>query len=218
MAIRRPVNVQCPQCAKESTFTMWQNIDSLEDPALKQQILDGTLFDFKCPYCDYAASLHYDVLFNIPDHGTMLHLINDPEQALKLPETIEAQEELLPEDAKRNAKLYIQRIVPDLITLREKTLIFINDLDDRVIEIMKVLYSGQFVQQKGVEPQHIFFSINDKGERQFEFYGESELLAIAAFDQSLYKTVLHAPKPKLKPIRNDKTYFINKEWALNFTK
>ena len=47
MANRKPVNVACPNCSKQSTFTMWQNVDSMQDPMLKQQILVGTIFDFK---------------------------------------------------------------------------------------------------------------------------------------------------------------------------
>lgn len=218
MATRRPVNVKCPQCGKESTFSMWQNVDSLEDPMLKQQIIDGVLFDFKCPYCDYSVALHYDLLFNMPDHGVMLHMIADHEQAVKVPAAIEEQEKLLPAEARENAKLYIHRIVPDAITLREKTLIFELDLDDRVIELMKVLYAAQYVTQKGVEPEHIFFSINNKQEKQFELYSESELLAIAVFDEDLYKTLQHSPQRKLKPIRNDRCYFVDREWALNSAK
>lgn len=218
MATRRPVNVKCPQCGKESTFSMWQNVDSLEDPMLKQQIIDGVLFDFKCPYCDYSVSLHYDLLFNMPDHGVMLQMIVNPEQAAKGPEAIEAQERLLPAEAQQYAKQYIHRIVPDPITLREKILIFELDMDDRVIELMKILYAAQYVTQKGVEPEHIFFSINNKQEKQFELYGESELLAIAVFDEDLYKNLQHSPQRKLKPIRKDRCYFVDREWAINSTK
>lgn len=218
MAIRKPVNVKCPQCGKESTFSMWQNVDSLEDPMLKQQIIDGVLFDFKCPYCDYSVSLHYDLLFNMPDHGVMLQMIVNPEQAAKGPEAIEAQERLLPAEAQQYAKQYIHRIVPDPITLREKILIFELDMDDRVIELMKILYAAQYVTQKGVEPEHIFFSINNKQEKQFELYGESELLAIAVFDEDLYKNLQHSPQRKLKPIRKDRCYFVDREWAINSTK
>lgn len=218
MAIRKPVNVKCPQCGKESTFSMWQNVDSLEDPMLKQQIVDGVLFDFKCPYCDYSVSLHYDLLFNMPDHGVMLQMIVNPEQAAKGPEAIEAQERLLPAEAQQYAKQYIHRIVPDPITLREKIIIFELDMDDRVIELMKILYAAQYVTQKGVEPEHIFFSINNKQEKQFELYGESELLAIAVFDEDLYKNLQHSPQRKLKPIRKDRCYFVDREWAINSTK
>lgn len=218
MAIRKPVNVQCPQCSKESTFSLWQNIDSLEDPMLKRQIIDGVLFDFKCPYCEYSVALHYDLLFNIPDHGVMLHMITDPEQAQKVPAAIEEHEQMLPPEAQANAKLYIHRVVPDAITLREKTLIFEADLDDRVIEIMKVLYVGQYVEQKGEEPNSIYFSINDKQEKVFELYSETSLLAIATFDEGLYKNILHSPQRKLKPIRNDRRYFVDRNWALESTK
>ena len=218
MATRRPVNVSCPQCSKQSTFSMWQNINSLEDPMLKQQILDGTLFDFKCPYCDYSVALHYDILFNMPEHGVMLHMIAEPENAAKVPEAIETHESMLPMEAQKNAKLYIHRVVPDLITLREKTLIFQEELDDRVLELMKVIYNAQLKEQKGVEAEHIFFSVNGNKEKVFELYGESKLIAIAPVDMNLYKSILHSSERKLKPIRNDRQYFVNQEWAINSAK
>lgn len=218
MANRKPVNVACPNCSKQSTFTMWQNVDSMQDPMLKQQILDGTIFDFKCPYCEYEVAMNYDLLFNMPDHGVMLHLIVDAEQALKLPELIEAQENGLTGDAKKMAKMYIHRIVPDLLTLREKTLIFDKDLDDRVIELMKYIYAAQYIEQKGIEPQHVFFSVNEKNEPQFELYGDSELLAVAVYDKNLYTSLQHSPKRKLKPIRSDRQYFVDKAWAINSVK
>lgn len=125
---------------------------------------------------------------------------------------------MLPPEAQANARLYIHRVVPDAITLREKTLIFEADLDDRVIEIMKVLYVGQYVEQKGEEPNSIYFSINDKQEKVFELYSETSLLAIATFDEGLYKNILHSPQRKLKPIRNDRRYFVDRNWALESTK
>lgn len=218
MAIRRPVNIKCPQCEKESTFSMWQNINSLEDPMLKQQILDGTLFDFKCPYCEYNVAMYYDITFNMPEHGVMLHMIADPEHAKKVPAAIEEHENMLPLEAQKNAKAYIHRVVPDLITLREKTLIFEAQLDDRVLELMKVIYNAQLKEQKGVEAEHIFFAINNQNGQVFEFYGESELIAIAPLDMNLYKTLLHAPQKKLKPIRNDRQYFVDQDWAINSAK
>lgn len=213
MANSRSVNVACPNCSKESTFIIWQNVSSIEDPMLKKQILDGTLFDFKCPYCEYSVALHYDLLFNMADRGVMLHLINDEEQAKNVPAMIEAQEASLPREAQESAKKYIHRIVPDILSLREKAIIFENDLDDRVIELMKVVYCGQFEEQKGITVQHIFFSANGDN-WQFELFGESELLAIAPFDKNLYTSLQHAPKRKLKPIRNDRRYFVDREWAV----
>ena len=216
MATRKPVNVKCPQCDKESTFSVWMNIDSMEDPMLKQQILDGTLFDFKCPYCEYSVALHYDVLFNMPDHGTMLHMIANPDQASQVPIMIEEQEKMLSGQELQNAKLYIHRVVNNIYQLREKAMIFENDLDDRVIELMKIIYSGQFHEQRGVEPEYIFFGVNAQLEKNFEFYdAEGALLAIAPVDMNLYKSIQHSPQRKLKPIRTDRLYFVNKEWALN---
>lgn len=214
MATRRMVNVNCPHCSKESSFTMWQNIDSVEDPMLKQQIIDGTILDFKCPYCDYSVALHYDLLVNLRDDGVMLHMIANPEDAAKLPGLIEEQEKMLPVEAQAAARLYVQRIVPDLATLREKILIFDADLDDRVIELMKVVYSGQFAAQRGFEPAHVFFDVNEKGERVFELYSDDDILATAPVDKDLYNSLQHAPKRKLKAIRKDRVYFVNKEWAL----
>ena len=180
---------------------------------LKQQIIDGTLCDFKCPYCEYGVAMSYDLLFNMSDHGVMLHMICDEKQALNVPAMIEAQEASLPRDAQESAKKYIHRIVPDILSLREKAIIFEHDLDDRVIELMKVVYCGQFEEQKGITVQHIFFSANGDN-WQFELFGESELLAIAPFDKNLYTSLQHAPKRKLKPIRNDRRYFVDREWAV----
>ena len=130
-----------------------------------------------------------------------------------VPAMIEAQEASLPREAQESAKKYIHRIVPDILSLREKAIIFEHDLDDRVIELMKVVYCGQFEEQKGITVQHIFFSANGDN-WQFELFGESELLAIAPFDKNLYTSLQHAPKRKLKPIRNDRRYFVDREWAV----
>lgn len=219
MANRRPVTVACPQCSKQSTFTIWQNIDSMQDPMLKQQIIDGTICDFKCPYCEYGVAMSYDLLFNMSDHGVMLHMICDEKQALNVPAMIEAQEDELEGDAKKLAKMYIHRVVPDVLTLREKTLIFEQDLDDRVIELMKVIYAGQCIEQKKGDPEYVFFALNAKQEKQFEMYAENgALIAIAMFDMNLYKSLQHSPKRKLKPIRNDRAYFVDRAWAMNSIK
>jgi len=45
------VQIQCPDCKKESSFTIWDSVNVDLDPELKQAVMDGSLFQFQCPFC-----------------------------------------------------------------------------------------------------------------------------------------------------------------------
>ena len=78
------VTAQCPKCDLDFCFTKWDKISASDDPHLKQQILDGSLFYVTCPSCGWTMNLSQDLRYTDLDKGYYIYLF--PARAGELPE------------------------------------------------------------------------------------------------------------------------------------
>jgi len=142
----------CPGCSQSSEVTIWESINVGLDPELKQKVLDGTLFSFECPVCGHKESLVYATLYHDQERRFMTWWM--PSVDGKKPH--ESLEEL----NKNRIKLlnYRLRLVPSLNRLKEKILIFENDLDDRVIELLKLVVWSSKLEVMGILKDQIYFN------------------------------------------------------------
>ncbi len=150
--------VSCPKCGAPIHFTMWETINTMIDTALPD-IISGKLFDVECEACGYKTFVNYPMLFNDMINWVMIQYVfpQNKEEAVK---TIS---EAFAEKGIR------ARLVTSQDELREKASIFNAGLDDRVIEIMKVLTLQMIEPQiAGKEVGHVFY-VDNNGSPAMEF-------------------------------------------------
>ncbi|WP_312095591.1 CpXC domain-containing protein [Aminipila sp.] len=128
--------VLCPECGNKQNFVLWQNIIADLDPQLKEKVLNGELFVFTCEKCGKRFPITYPCLYHDMEKHLMVYLAADKDDVeemnkvlLNSPETFEIQ-------ARQG---YIYRAVGTVNELAEKIMIHDMKLDDRVIEIIKML-------------------------------------------------------------------------------
>ena len=73
MSLRRKKTVACPKCNKESDYLFWESLNGDLDPEAKTQLIDGTFFQFKCPYCGHECKVDYGMLYHDMAHQTMIY-------------------------------------------------------------------------------------------------------------------------------------------------
>lgn len=121
--------VQCSRCGATHSITVRDSINVREDPALKAQVLDGSVFVWECPHCGARNLVRSQTLYHDPDEKLMVWLTSGSEE---LEERVRAAyggvEEL---------KGYTARFVDDAGSLIEKVKIFDAGLDDVVMEMTK---------------------------------------------------------------------------------
>jgi hypothetical protein len=126
MVIRGTANVTCPACGKQQDCPLVQTIDPRENPGDKQKLLDGELDVLVCA-CGKRTQLAANVLFRQGDYTCQV---------------VPGGEKAMEEAAAAFAASGIggtRRLVPSLNALVEKVKLLDAGLDDRAIEMTKVL-------------------------------------------------------------------------------
>ena len=124
--------ITCRHCEKSFQETIWNTINTEISPDIKELFLTGKLFCHPCPHCGAPVFLNYTVLYHDTNINTAIYYIVNEEEIANATKAFE----LMPFD-------YPKRIVSTLFDLKEKLLIFSNKLDDRIIEILKIIITFQ---------------------------------------------------------------------------
>ncbi len=197
--------IQCPQCGKEVEVTLWDSLNGDLDPKAKQELLDGSLFNFVCPECGYETRMDYGVLYHDMTHNVMVYYVAE-EAVAEAKSIFDSMEDVT------GIKMpgYRRRIVTNQNALREKAIIFENELDDRVIELIKCIYLAHASKQyPDANIEAVFFFIAD-GKNILQFIGDAPISA--EFDSSMYDTIATNFADILTE-ETDKEVRIDLDWA-----
>ena len=132
----------CSRCAQPHDFQYAPSAS----PALRDKILDGSLFTWNCPSCGAANLASYPFLYHDAGQKLMLVLTNAALGADSLPDG------------------YTGRIVRSVGDLVEKVKIFDAGLDDIVVEMVKMItrkelgkdVSLKFLKMDGADAEMTF--------------------------------------------------------------
>lgn len=129
----RPISYEtvCDGCQRQFPVTLWTSVNAALDPRLKADLMKRRLFRFSCPHCRNVVEREYDVLYHDPKKSVMIWLKHPADSGVMtmLSEPLNLVEQTLRE--------YQLRLVTKFGALIEKIHCFDNDLDDRVIELLK---------------------------------------------------------------------------------
>lgn len=120
--------IACPHCKSSHTIKVYQSINVLENPELKEKIKDGSLFTWTCPLCGTTELIRNQVLYHDPLEKQMYWMTQG---------MIELEERLKALRIEEGLESYSLRIVDSVGELIEKVKIHDAGLDDMVIEMCK---------------------------------------------------------------------------------
>lgn len=132
MSESRTLTVACPLCGHEQPFESWDCLHAEANPELKDSLLAGTLTLLMCKECGANTDVLHPLLYQDGSRHLMVWLVpgeGRPEPVL----------ELFGDKAPELLTSYQFRLVRSLNALKEKVLIADAGLDDRVMELFKVL-------------------------------------------------------------------------------
>ena len=143
MSINRKLSVRCPKCGAVSDITVWSSITADDSPDLKKDLLSGRINMFRCPDCEAAALMPEPMLYSDSVKKLMISFYptNDPVQKQ------ERYEQII-KSSKESGELkaldgWNLRFLTDHNELLEKLLIFENGLNDKAIEVIKLMILSQ---------------------------------------------------------------------------
>ena len=130
MAFVREISSRCTSCGEAHTVQTYGSINVSEDPSLKENVKDGSLFVWECPHCGQLNLAKYPTLYHDPENKVMIWL-------LPTGEVLDPGTESGMEAVAKELDDYTLRRVDDIGSLIEKVNIFDADLNDMVIEMCK---------------------------------------------------------------------------------
>ena len=148
----------CSKCGAEFSAPDLRSINVDKDPALKAQVMDGSLFVVKCPRCGFSSLVSEPVLYH------------DPSQQLLIAYTTAGL-------SSEGLEGYTCRLVSSIGELIEKVKIFDAGLNDLLVEMCKFVTCQEL--KKEVPMRFVRLDGAD-GEMTFTYPegGEMQLVAV----------------------------------------
>lgn len=206
------VDVKCPICRHDGKFKIYANVDGDNQKDLKEKILTGELFTYICPVCNNRVNINYGMLYR-QDKDKFIGKIAVDELEFEQARQTFGNIEKIENKKIRKTMSYLldfdKRIVPNWQALAEKIMIKDTGLDDRVIELIKVIYIQAFYKDHpDKEVKAVYFARNNGG-NYIVFTGkESFTMPIS---DSLYKKL----QDQLKKIDMIDDLVVDLKWADN---
>ena len=199
--------ITCPKCGKSHPFTVWDSINTMENPEMKEKVRNDEAFRYRCPDCGATSLLNYNFLYHQQEDKMIIFVDADGSSYKEM-------EDLL--SRRGNAfDGYLKRIVLSYNEFKEKLLILDAGLDDRIVEIIKSsIWDNVEDKYKDKRIDEIYFATNEDGDHGFLFRKEGKMIESMEFDMSLYNAIKEAALARIDVLsRGD--LIINRKWAKN---
>lgn len=159
MSLNSKNTVKCPSCGNVQDITTWNSITVADSPDLKKELLGRKVNMLECTSCGAKSLMPVPLLYNDADKKLLISFTPATEK-----DEIEHNFSELSENTKKSVDIsmfegYNLRYVHDYNNLLEKILIFDCGLNDKVIEIIKLMVLSN-------EP--------DKADRRVCMFGKAE--------------------------------------------
>lgn len=110
--------ITCPKCGKKTSFLVWDSINTMKDPEMKEKVRNDEAFRFHCPECGASALLNYNFLYHQQEDKVLIYVSADGEDASEMAQIL---------DQRGNAfDGYRKRIVRSYNAFKEKLLILMR--------------------------------------------------------------------------------------------
>lgn len=205
--------ITCPKCGHEQEVMIYRSINASLDVEARDKLLGNQLFSFSCKECGEMTPLLFDCLYHDMEHGLMVWLKPElsKEELEEMNEGICQMETLDPSMKER----YRYRIVRTVNELKEKLTIERENLDDRIIELVKTVYLAHVAEKIGERTvAEVMFDIIDDGYFFTIFYeDEGADPGVIMMDMDVYRRVKEQYEEILNANQTQGFQDISFEWA-----
>jgi len=217
MSMERTISITCPGCGNSSDFVIWQSINTVMDPEMKQAVRDGSAFAFTCPHCKQTRNVDYGFLYHQMDDKIMIHYATSDEEAEEVEKMYAPGHKIDEMLVDLRAEDYMIRIVRSHNQLLEKLAIIDAGLDDRLVEIYKVFLLANTQKEKPELGNAEILMLTDDGKHYLQFLSAYKSIGYAEISMDTYR-LLEDEFGESLPARGKQGPFVDRRWALDFMK
>ena len=207
--------ITCPQCGKDDEFLIWDSINTVIDPEMKEKVRTGEAFRWVCPHCGNTATVNYTTLYHQMEDHVMIYLVHgDKTEAIHaLQGLFHDKDGNLVESIIRPDEDYRNRVVGSMNEFREKIMILDAGLDDHVIELMKLFMISHLQQNdKDLQIEEFLFDGRPDGIASFAVNTGDKGWGSVAFDKGFYD---HVAENFKVAIEADREVVVDQKWAFD---
>ena len=132
MTQQKIITVNCPACLEDSNFKIFSHIDGNQNRELKEKIFSREIFKFACPKCGEEILVAYDCTYTDDSGKFVVALISGADEV----------------SSNLTVDGYKFRIVRSINEFVEKIAAFEDEIDDKVIELYKIMIEEQFEDER----------------------------------------------------------------------
>ncbi len=175
---------ECPECRTSGEHTMEKRICVSRNPALKDDIISGSYFEWVCPGCGKHFFIDDVFLYNDDVHKFMVYLVPGyDEEKLPIPTVLKT-------DSAYDTQRSILRVTSSFIDFAEKIRILEAGLDDRIIEAIKAIYASVHNDTCGETVYNILFEgLDEQNVLNFDVFLEKDDFSMGVPRDVYEKTV-----------------------------
>ncbi|HHV25654.1 MAG TPA: hypothetical protein GXX63_00480 [Tissierellia bacterium] len=199
----------CPNCHETFKIKVYDNLNITSNVEMKSKVLNGSIFDFKCPNCGILFRSIYSIVYKDMEKKYIIFLNMKNKNYDK---KIKKIEELYPE--------YKIRIVSDMMDLIEKIYIFEVKLNDKIItylgyKIYEDMTRKLLDMKSPIKISKVLFDSFNPSKNQVNFGAlnnvKKRIFISATYTD--YKTLQNSPKYIQCFKENPGEYEIDQNWA-----
>jgi hypothetical protein len=202
--------IPCPGCHRVQDFPIWSSLNVTLNPEEKAHLMDGSLMKFTCKSCGHSAQVCYALLYHDMQQSLMIWLV---------PPSPNGKPGAVPDTGGMVfGENYRLRAVDSYDQLREKILIFDDSLDDRIIELAKLMARAHWEKTNPGRNAEIYYS-GSSGEGEgammnFVILCESERTGVSVSRDKMYRLLsrefaARLEKPPAPWLRVDKSFALS---------
>ncbi len=201
MSDSRIVKYTCPYCGREFEMEIYDTVNAVQEPDLKERCASGDLFKTSCPHCKQDFMVQYPLVY-IDQANKFVLWLSTSEHG----EISKITKPLVQNGYRLRRCLSIREFT-------EKISIFEDGADDVLVELAKYDCFIEFVDNKKGKPEDItsieyqryengLLKINVRTDDQ----GMSFLIPVSIVEEEMEQD------PELYAIRDDEIPVVNDEW------
>lgn len=174
MSINTKQDLPCPKCGQMNSTTVWDAITVKDSPDLKTDLLSGKVNFFVCSSCGYRAIMPNPMLYHDEDKKLLFSFspCDNPADAQELFDKV--KENSAQSGELKKLEGYNLRFITNMNDLMEKIITFDYGLNDKVIEVIKLMILSQDLEKSQhrecrlgkKDGDHLEFMIHDTKDNQ----------------------------------------------------
>lgn len=209
MSLSEKHNVKCIKCGNSFEINEWNSINVDDLPELREKVINGDIFKFKCEHCGEKHAIIYNCLYYDKAGKFMVQLL----PGFKADEYIFSQEE---ESFIKTFGDNIYRLTTDYTPFLEKVRVLTEGFNDKAIEICKtVAFTTYTLEHPDIVPENAFYVRLENDNLVFQLMINDEKVEFVKLPIAFYKKVenkLNFHKLNKERLSMQK---IDINWALN---